>query len=148
MEDHKIQVLKSHQSKLKDELDDVLAQKHRLNAEVEVIQLQLTAIEKQLKRNGGATSISSSSEPTASDSSQPDGKPSLRGMGFRDAMRAVMKNSARGLRPRDIARELRNSDFEYTAAVAIGTRVSNELYSLKRSGEIRRTQGGYYRLAP
>lgn len=143
MENHKILVLKSHQSKLRADLDDVQTQMQHLTAEQEVIELQLTAIEKQLDKNG-ASSISLAA--VSHTPLQSNGQPSLKGMGFREAMRTIMKNSGRGLRPRDIIREMERSDFDYTASTDLSKRISNELYSLKKAGNIHSNKG-LYRLA-
>jgi hypothetical protein len=142
METHKIQALKSHQSKLKADLEDVRSQQQQLSAEEEVIELQLTAVELQLGNNV-ASRLPLRGNSKSEDSRQGDFMLILKGMGFRDAMRAVMRDSGRGLRPKDIAQALRRSDFEYTATVNISTRVSNELYNLKKAGHVKRNKGLY-----
>ena len=147
MENHKIQALKSHHSKLSADLRDVQAQIQALNAEQEVIELQMIAIEKHL----GHKDISSDTLTVqgVTDSPLPlkmNGELSLKGMPFREAVRTIISKSGRGLRPKEIARQMKHSDFEYTGKVDIYLRVGNELSNLKKAGKIRGRKG-LYRLA-
>ena len=145
MDKHKIQALQSHHSKLTADLRDVQAQIQGLTAEQEVIELQLAAIEKNLGQKG----LSSTAVTTTSDTPPPlklNGQGSLKGMAFREAVRTIISKSGRSLRPKEIARELERSDFEYTGAVDLYIRVGNELSNLKKAGKIRSSKG-LYRLA-
>lgn len=147
MENHKIQALKSHQDSLRADRDDVQRDIQQLIAEQEVIELQLTAVEKHLGNNSGgsitltAKGVTDSPLPVKMTRSL-----SLKGMGFREAVRTIIRNSDRSLRPKEIADRMKRSDFEYTGKVKLYTRVGNELSNLKKAGEIRRNKG-LYRLA-
>ena len=147
MNNHKIQVLKSHQSKLRADLEDVKDQIQQLAAEQEVIELQMVAIGKHL----GHMDISSETLTVQGVTDTPlplkvNGGLSLKGMPFREAVRTIISKSGRGLRPKEITSELEDSDFEYTGAVDIYLRVGNELANLKKAGKIRGRKG-LYRLA-
>lgn len=147
MENHKIQALKSHHSKLGADLHDVQAQIQALNAEQEVIELQMTAIEAHLGQKSASSFTLTAQGVT--DSPLPlkaNGELSLRGMSFREAVRTIISKSGRGLRPKEIARQMKHSDFEYTGKVDLYLRVGNELGNLKKAGKIR-SRKGLYRLA-
>ena len=147
MDNHKIQALKSHYSKLATDLHDVQDQIQQLAAEQEVIELQLAAVEKHLSQMSGS-SITLTAEGVT-DSPLPlklNGQLSLKGMPFREAVRTIIKNSNRSLRPKEITSKLQNSDFEYTGKVDLYLRVGNELGNLKKAGKILRNKG-LYRLA-
>lgn len=135
MDNHRLQALKSHQSKLRAERDDVRSQKQQLAAEEAVIELQLSAVEKDLSQK--------SANSTTVTSNKLNGQLSLKGMAFREAVRTIIKNSNRGLRPKEITSKLQNSDFEYTGSVYMYLRVGNELANLKKAGKIRGRQGLY-----
>lgn len=144
MENHKTQALESHLRKLKAELEEVQMQVQRLIAEQEVIELQLTAVEKHLSQKS-ASSITLTAKGLT-DTPLPlklNGQLSLKGMAFREAVRTIISKSGRGLRPKDIAREMKHSDFEYTGKVDLYIRVGNELSNLKKAGKIRSRKGSY-----
>ena len=138
MDNHKIQALKSHQNKLRADLDDVRSQIQALKAEQEVIELLLTSVENDLGQSN-ASSI-------ALTSNKLNGQLSLKGMAFREAVRTIIEKSGRSLRPKEITRTMEGSDFEYTGSVDMYLRVANELSNLKKAGKIR-SRKGLYRLA-
>lgn len=134
MDDPKTQALKNHQSKLTDDLHDVQCQIEQLAAEQEVIKLQLTAVEKHLGGND---------EKSGTVMVRKLNGQSLKGMGFREAVRTTLERSDRSLRPKEIANHLKQSDFEYTGRLDMYLRVGNELRNLKKAGKIRSTKGLY-----
>lgn len=138
MDNHKIQALKSHQDKLQADLDDVQGQIQQLAAEQEVIELQLAAVEKDLSQKNASSTFFTAKKL--------NGQLSLKGMTFREAVRTIIKNSDRSLRPKEITSKLQNSDFEYTGKVDLYLRVGNELGNLKKTGKIR-SHKSLYRLA-
>lgn len=138
MENHKIQALKSHQNKLKADLDDVQGQIQQLAAEQEVIELQLAAVEKDLSQKNVSSTFFKTKKL--------NGQLSLKGMAFREAVRTIIEKSDRSLRPKDIVRKMERSDFEYTGRVDLYIRVGNELGNLKKAGKILSNKG-LYRLA-
>lgn len=144
MENHKVQALKSHQSKLTADLHDVQDQIQQLAAEQEVIELQLAAVENHLSQMGASSKTSIAEGVT--DSSLPvklNGQLSLKGRPFREAVHIIIKKSDRSLRPKEITHKMEHSDFEYTGTVDLYTRVSNELSNLKKAGKIRSNKGLY-----
>ena len=69
-------------------------------------------------------------------------------IGFRKAVRIVLNDSTKGLPPRDIASELMRRGFKYEATTDLSTRISNELYRMKRSGQIVKRGNLYHKKLP
>jgi hypothetical protein len=69
--------------------------------------------------------------------------------GFRAAVRAVLRDNPKGLRPAEVVKELerRGELVLYTGKAKPSVRVHNELYSLHKSEAIAR-RGGRYSLHP
>lgn len=63
--------------------------------------------------------------------------------GFRDAIRTVLRNSSKGMRPKDVTRDLRRIEFEYKGP-NLPTRVANELYRMRRVGMATKRGEFYY----
>jgi hypothetical protein len=70
--------------------------------------------------------------------------------GFRDALRKVLRDHPKGLRPAQVVQELRDRGdlARYTGKAKPQVRVHNELYELKRTLKIFRDRKGRYTLAP
>jgi hypothetical protein len=66
--------------------------------------------------------------------------------GFRDAVRQVLRDNPKGLRPRQVLFELdrRGELARYTGKVKPSVRVHNELYLLRKSGEVLKRGGSKY----
>ena len=70
-------------------------------------------------------------------------------LGFRDAIRHVLKGHPEGMRPRDVTFKLKENNYPYEASTDMNIRVSNELYRMKKAGFVEKnTFNSSYRLRP
>ena len=67
-------------------------------------------------------------------------------VGFRDAVREILRDVGKGMRPRDVTLELKKRNFPYTAKTDMNVRVSNELHRMVNSNQIRKRGKLYYSL--
>jgi hypothetical protein len=67
------------------------------------------------------------------------------GTGFREAVRKVLRDNPRGLRPAEVLAEMkrRGELATYTGKTKLGARVQNELYAMKRSGSVSKQDDRY-----
>lgn len=100
-------------------------------------ELEIEALEGALKKLPVAAN--ESIKPTFGDS-----ETNLKDVGFRDAVRYVLAFAKKGMKPKDIAEELLAQGYQYSGTVHIGTRISNELYRMRKSGSVRKRGGLYY----
>jgi hypothetical protein len=64
--------------------------------------------------------------------------------GFRDQIRAVLRASARGLKPRQVAERLVAAGLQYHGKTDLNVRVNNDLHKLTANGSVKRRAGLYY----
>jgi hypothetical protein len=66
--------------------------------------------------------------------------------GFADAVRSVLRDAPKGMKPRQVAEEMktRGTAATYTGKTPFGTRVGNELHRLMRNKEVIRSSGRYH----
>lgn len=67
-------------------------------------------------------------------------------LGFREAIRTVLREARRGMKPAEVTDELRRRGWESDAAqkTSLSTRVSNDLFRMKRAGKVRKKGPRYY----
>jgi hypothetical protein len=67
-------------------------------------------------------------------------------MGFAEAVRKVLRASAKGITPRECAQQMNASGAKalYTGKTDFSTRVGNELHRLMKAGEVHRRDGRYF----
>ena len=63
--------------------------------------------------------------------------------GFRDGIRAVLKAAGRPLQPREVAAEIQNRGYTGADAANLAVRVSNDLWKLKETGELKKVGRAY-----
>jgi hypothetical protein len=67
------------------------------------------------------------------------------GTGFREAVRRVLRDHPKGLKPAEVVAELqKRGDLAlYMGKTKIGARIQNELYAMKRAGHVSRSYERY-----
>ena len=73
---------------------------------------------------------------------------SANGGGFRTAIRGVLAESARGMRPRDVHAALVKRGVPFTGKVEPITRTYNELWRMAKNGQVRKRASLYYAALP
>ena len=106
-----------------------------LTGKREALEFKLKTLKKAVATLGGGKSAIT----TVIENASP-----LAGVGFRDALRIILNDATKGLRPRDIASELTRRGFRYEASTDLSTRISNELYRMKKSGHVKKRGNLYY----
>ena len=110
-------------------------QKQQLDVQIEIAKIKLDALRAQTSTHSGVAKANGSGQKTVY---------SLRGLGFREAIMVVLRDSKKGLRPRDISRRMLARGFQYTASTEISTRLSNDLAKMKMSGKVKKRGDLYY----
>ena len=66
------------------------------------------------------------------------------GLGVRDAIRQALENNPHGLRPAQMREVMLEGGFKYTGKAAFATRIGNDLWKMKQTGEIERREKEYF----
>src|SRR3984893_13869050 len=70
--------------------------------------------------------------------------PQVEPTGFRELIRIVLRESHKGLKPREIAQAMLKHGLAYNASTDLNTRVSNDLRRLIQSGSVRKSRNLFY----
>lgn len=70
----------------------------------------------------------------------------LAGQGFREAIRSLLAAAPEGLRPREVARKLKEGGFQYDGRMDLGVRISSDLWKMEKGGQLEKTKDGKYML--
>jgi hypothetical protein len=131
-----------------DEIAQIRAQIEFLTSKRQALDFKLKALKDAaatLDTGGKTIEVTIGDTVAASDSmSATVTRAPLLDVGLREAIRRILRDSASGLRPRDIVAELARRGFRYEATTDLSTRISNELFRMKRSGQVRKRGKLYY----
>lgn len=132
---------------LEGEVASARAQVESIGNQIEQMKAQREAM--KLKAEALAALLSKHKIP--SEAPTPDAPPvppiddnSVKGLGFREAIRKILKDADHGLRTGDIADELLQRGFEYSASTKLSTRISNDLSKMIQSQMVRKRGPRYY----
>ena len=107
---------------------------------------EVTAIDVLLRTAGGESASKSVGEVASTLNA--DGGESLSDLGFRDAMRTVMRTSkTTWMAPAEVTRLLRAGGYEHPGKTSLQVRVSSELWAMANK-QLMRKKGKKYALRP
>jgi hypothetical protein len=113
----------------------------RLDREIKALQAKRSA---EMAMRDGLRAKLGPNIPVATNSAEKPATESAPPKGFREAIRDVLRDSGRGMLPREVAEELRRRKFPYAGTVDLATRVSNDLFRMRESGKVRKHGRNYY----
>ena len=124
----------------------------RLDEDIKKLQAKRRAQEYKLSvltagaRSAVSSSGAASGEPDAAGNggTQPAKSGDPPAVGFREMIRAVLRDSNKGMKPKDIAKSMLDRGLNYSRTTQLNTRISNDLRRLVQSGSVRRSRGFYY----
>jgi hypothetical protein len=117
-----------------------------LDADIDKLQAKRRALEWKIRRLMPATAdqvITPLPKRLNGATKEPAVKESPADIGFRDQIRNVLRESAKGLRPSDITKKLKEKRIPYTGKTDLNVRVCNDLNKMFRSGNLKRLRGHY-----
>jgi len=112
----------------------------KLDAEIEVLTETIRAIRSLLGKQ--ATEASQLTLSPASTHSRDD----MATLGVREAIRSVLGSSPQGLKPRELAKLLKQRGFQHGGQTDLGARISSEMWRMERSDQLHKTKEGRYTL--
>ncbi len=125
------------------ELEQLDRQIAHYQARREAVVLMKKALEPLIPKAGSSAPAGGSE--TVKPVPVPSSVPRTGNTGFREALRDVLRDNPKGLKPREVVQELeaRGDLAKYTGTVEPSVRVHNELYSLRKRGSVLRRSGRY-----
>jgi len=70
----------------------------------------------------------------------------LEGLGFRDAVRQVLADASKGMRPKEISKAMIDRGYKYDGKTELSARMANELSRMTKSHSVRKRGHLYYRI--
>ena len=127
---------------LQKELENLEAKLQGLEAEDNKIKQQIAVLSgeaRNIRALLGSQGMDAWSAAEKANDQAEDDKP-----GFRDSIRDVLRTApARGLQPKEVARALEERGIP-SGKLSMASRVSNELWRLRKSGHVGKRKGGRY----
>jgi hypothetical protein len=68
--------------------------------------------------------------------------------GIRSAIRAVLRDTKKGMRTRDVLNELKKRGYQFAGKVEPATRLSTELWRMAKSGQLQKRGAEYFPAFP